>query len=668
MKPALILVDVQNDFLDRSGLYPAREDVIAGIRTLLAGFRSAARPVIHVRTLVASDGNDSMPHWQRQGLRQCVRDTPGAMSPSSLATIAGEEVMEKHFFSAFESGRLDTVLLSAGADTVVLAGLYSHGCIRATATDAYQKGYAVLLAADAMASTDAQHDMVSRQWLDGRVGRLLRNEQILAMIGSKTRGGHADAVADMPVAHIAGAWIDVPQLPTWDHCDPCDADRLLARVPVADSTLVARAVEAAGNAGRTWSATPIAERARLIEAWAQVVMQRRESWADLVARQIGKPLTDAREEMDRTIGHLRSCAALAAMELESHGDRSRVTRHCPRGTIAVITPWNNPVALPVAKIAAALLFGNSVVWKPALPAPEVARAVVDSLGAAGIPSALLSTVFGDALTAQALMAHPAVAAVTITGSQRAGLDASLHCARRGIPLQAELGGNNAAIVMADADLDAAALALAGSAFAFAGQRCTATRRIIVEESVREQFTGLLLREIAGLPVGDPLDPATRVGPMISIARRNGIATAIRKAVEQDGGYVLCGGGVPSGKGGWYPPTLVGGLDSDAALVQNESFGPVAVIMGAANWSEAIHLCNGVAQGLVASFFGRDPLQQAGFLAEAEAGILHLNPTAFPVAAEMPFGGWKSSGIGLPEHGRWDRDFFARPQAIYRGQP
>jgi nicotinamidase-related amidase len=433
MVPALLLVDVQNDFLDRPGLYPERDDLTARIGTLLAAFRAASLPVIHVRTVIAVDGTDGMPHWQRQGLRQCVRGTAGAMPPPSLAATDAEEVVEKRYFSGFETGHLDALLRERGVDTVVLAGLYTHGCIRATATDAYQNGYAVLLAAEGIASTDRQHDLVSRQWLDGRVGRLLVNDQILSMIGADLSGRHADAAADTPAAHIAGTWIDAPRLPAWDHFDPCNATRRLARVPMADSALVARAVEAAGDAGRSWGTLPMAERMRLIEAWAHVVERRRESWAELVARQVGKPIGDAREEMDRTVGHLRSCAGLAAMEWESHCAASLVTRHCPRGTIAVITPWNNPVALPVAKIAAALLFGNSVVWKPALPAPLVARAVVDSLVAAGIPQGLLSMVFGDAATAQALIAHPAVAAVTITGSQRAGQDASLLCARRGIP-------------------------------------------------------------------------------------------------------------------------------------------------------------------------------------------------------------------------------------------
>ena len=668
MTRALILIDVQNDFLDRPGLYPERGRLVAEIGTLLAAFRAASLPVIHVRTVIAEDGADSMPHWQRQRIRQCVRGTPGAMPPLALVAVDGEEVVEKCYFSGFESGRLETLLQARGVDSVVLAGLYTHGCIRATATDAYQKGQVVLVAADCIGSTDPQHELISRQWMEGRVASFLSTRAILDGIGKAKKSTASANATDAPAAHIAGGRIDAPHLPSWEHFDPCDATRRLARVPLADSALVARAVQAAHDAVRAWAATPIAERARLIEAWARVIEPQCEPWAEMMARQIGKPITDAREEMQRAVAHLRSSAQLAHATEEDHGVAGLITRHCPRGVVAVITTWNNPVAIPVAKIASALVLGNSVVWKPALPAPDVALAVVDSLAAAGIPRALLSVVFGDASTAQALIAHPLVAAATLTGSQRAGLDAALLCARRGILLQAELGGNNAAIVMADADLAAAARALAGSAFGFAGQRCTATRRIIVENTVRERFTEMLLREVADLRVGDPLDPATRVGPLISAVKREDVDAAVRHALKQDNGRLLCGGARPTGKGSWYPPTLVDGLKPGAALVQEETFGPVAVIQDAADWSEAISLCNGVGQGLVASFFGRDPAQQEQFLAQAEAGILRLNPDGFPVAADAPFGGWKTSGMGPPEHGRWDREFFARPQAIYGELP
>jgi acyl-CoA reductase-like NAD-dependent aldehyde dehydrogenase/nicotinamidase-related amidase len=671
MKLALVLVDVQNDYLARPGLMPGADELIPKIEALLAGFRKMGLLVIHVRTLICEDGADSMPHWQRKGVVHCVTGTPGAMSPVSLAPIDGEAVVGKRHFSGFESGRLDEVLRADGVDTLIVAGLYTHGCIRATATDAYQKGYTVQVAADGVASTDPQHALISREWLEDRAARFLSIEDILAAIGATHPTQRHSPDTDVPAAHIGGAWISSPDLPVWEHFDPCDVTRLLARTPIADAALVCRAVHGAQLAGRSWALVPSAERSRMLERWAQVIEHYRGTWTEMLAEQIGKPLGDARDELERTAGHIRTTARLIATAAdETHGTDGLLTRHCPRGVIAVITPWNNPFALPVAKIASALAFGNSVVWKPALPAPEVAMAVVASLVEAGIPASLLSMVFGDAGTARALIAHPGIAAVTLTGSERAGTEAALLCARRAIPLQGELGGNNAVIVMADTDLGGAAKAVAASAFGFAGQRCTAIRRIVVDRTVCDRFTAMLLGEMDQLRVGRPLDPATRVGPLISAERRQAVMAAVRRAVTTDGGRILFGGKVPQelAGGNWYQPTLVAGLAPGAALVQEETFGPVAVIQSADGYDEAIRLCNEVSQGLVAAFFGNDTALQRRFLEEAEAGILRLNPVTFQIAADAPFGGWKSSGIGPPEHGRWDREFFARPQAIYGTLP
>ncbi|TRZ96998.1 MAG: aldehyde dehydrogenase family protein [Rhodocyclaceae bacterium] len=671
MRSALVLVDVQNDYLFRSGLSPDAGQLLPKIEALLNGFRKKALPVVHVRTLIREDGADAMPHWQAQGIRQCVNGTPGAMPPVSMSPIAGEAVVDKRYFSGFESGVLDELLRALGVKVLVVAGLYAHGCIRATVTDAYQKGYTVQVAADGVASTDPQHALVSREWLDGRAARFLSVDAILATIGAIHPVSHPRPDIDAPAAHIAGNWVRSPELPAWEHFDPSNAGRLLARTPIANFALVDRAVQGAQLAGVSWSALQPMERSRLLEAWALVVEQYRSKWAEMLAQQVGKPLADARDELERTVAHIRTSAQLIATAAEErHGPVGLRTRHCPRGVVAVITPWNNPVALAAAKIASALAFGNSVVWKPALPAPHVAMAVMASLTEAGIPAPLLSVVFGDANTAQALITHPGIAAVTLTGSERAGMEAALLCARRAIPLQGELGGNNAVIIMGDADLDMVAKAVAASAFGFAGQRCTATRRVIVDNSVRDRFTEILLGEIGRLRVGDPLDPATQVGPLISAAHRRTVMAAVDRAVNTDGGRLLCGGTVSTAfaAGTWYLPTLVDRLGTDAALVREETFGPVAVIQAVDGYDEAIHRCNAVPQGLVATFFGHEAALQHRFLEEAQAGILRLNPTSFQIAADAPFGGWKSSGMGPPEHGRWDREFFARPQAIYGELP
>lgn len=663
MRPALLLIDLQNDYLARPGLTPAAAQVVAKSAAMLGAFRARGLPVVHVHTLIGADGSDRMPHWQRQGIQQCVAGTAGALPPVELAPVPAEAIVAKRFFSGFASGSLDPLLRASGVDTLVVAGLYTHGCIRATVTDAYQLGYDVAVLADAIASTNAQHALVSREWLDGRAAAITTTDAMLAAIDGVSPAAAAAGAGSLPAAQIAGCWIEAPELPGWDHVDPCDAKRRLARVPLADAALVDRAVRGAAAAAPHWAAMSAAHRAQALGTWADAIERHADAWAGMSATQIGKPVADAREEMARAAAHVRTIAALAATgSEEAHGAAAR-TRHCPRGVVAVITPWNNPVAIPVAKIAAALAFGNAVVWKPALAAPAVSMAVAASL-ADIVPTGLVSTVFGDADAARALIVHRGIAAVTLTGSQAAGAEAALLCARRAIPLQAELGGNNAAIVLADADLEAAARALAAAAFGFAGQRCTATRRIVVAKAVHERFAAMLVAAAEKLRVGDPRDPASQVGPLLSPLRRDAVAAAVARAVAVDGGRLLCGGSVPSGSGCWYPPTLVDGLTEGAALVQEETFGPVAVLQAASDFDDAMRLCNGVTQGLVASIFGRDEVLLRRFAAGAEAGILRLNPAAFPVFADAPFGGWKSSGIGPPEHGRWDREFFARPQAIY----
>jgi acyl-CoA reductase-like NAD-dependent aldehyde dehydrogenase len=275
-------------------------------------------------------------------------------------------------------------------------------------------------------------------------------------------------------------------------------------------------------------------------------------------------------------------------------------------------------------------------------------------------------VHGDGAAARALVSETAVSAVSFTGSNAAGEQIAALCALCRKPLQAELGGNNAAVVCADADLDAAAQAIAASAFGFAGQRCTSTRRIIVEAAVREAFVPRLLARIAALVVGDALDAATQVGPLISQAHLERVAAQVEQARVARSARVLCGGTRSTGHrpGAWYLPTLIDGVEPDAPIVQQETFGPVAVLQTAQDFAHALVLCNGVAQGLVASLFSQDPARHAQFLEGAHAGVLRINPASFPVHPEAPFLGWGSSGLGPAEHGRWDIEFYSRPQAVY----
>jgi acyl-CoA reductase-like NAD-dependent aldehyde dehydrogenase len=283
----------------------------------------------------------------------------------------------------------------------------------------------------------------------------------------------------------------------------------------------------------------------------------------------------------------------------------------------------------------------------------------------GLPVALVD---GDRQEAVATMSEPEVDAVTITGSSMAGFAAQEICARRRIPLQAELGGNNAAIVWPDADLDHAAREIAVGAFAQAGQRCTANRRLIVHEDCRSELLELLRTETRALPWGDPVREETRVGPLVSAAQQERVARLIAGAGPAVEVITPHGSGPPPGDGfdaRWYPPTIACCEDSGHELVQQESFGPILVVQTAADWDEAMALLNGVRQGLVGALFSSSRELAGRFLREARAGILKIGRSTADAEVDVPFGGWKESGIGPPEHGDFDLDFYTRPQAVYR---
>jgi acyl-CoA reductase-like NAD-dependent aldehyde dehydrogenase len=331
-------------------------------------------------------------------------------------------------------------------------------------------------------------------------------------------------------------------------------------------------------------------------------------------------------------------------------------RYRPRGVIAVVTPWNNPVAIPLGQIAPALLYGNAVVWKSAPVAAAISDRLMHLIEVAGCPPGLVSVVHGDGATAERLLADDGVDAVTLTGTEATGYVAQAICAQRHVPLQAELGGNNVAIIWSDANVEAAAFAVAEGAFGFAGQRCTANRRVIVERACWDDFLTHLKQAV------EALDAETDVGPLISPAKRDQVAALVARA----GAVVLQGRS--SDAPGFFPPTVIRCDDPACEVVQEETFGPVMVLQPATDFDHALSLCNGVRQGLVAALFSHSTERQARFLDEAHAGILKINLATADADAEAPFGGWKASGIGPPEHGASDREFYMRTQTVYTKPP
>ncbi len=382
-----------------------------------------------------------------------------------------------------------------------------------------------------------------------------------------------------------------------------------------------------------------------------------------MVQEIGKPRRYCIEEMDRAARHVEIACEYAAAVDTSLSSTCRI-RHRPRGTIAMITPWNNAVAIPAGKLAPALLYGNRVVWKPSPRVPRTSTLLFSSLLASGAPAGTVQMVQGGAKEARALVGAAATDAVTLTGSWATGRGVEALCRARGIPFQAELGGNNAAIVGKGIDLEHVAGLITEGAFGFAGQRCTAVRRVIVRAADKAALLSLLIARAKGLPLLAPNDPDALVGPVIDMATVRRLQHEVHEAEE--GGARLRAGGRPAGigDGAWFQPTILEVEDRNLPIVQEESFGPILVVQTANHFSEQLALLNGVPQGLHAVLFSHDAGEKAAFLADAAAGILRLNPDGFGFDVRAPFGGWKASGVGPPEHGIFDREFYAVPQAVY----
>ncbi|HEX2063828.1 MAG TPA: aldehyde dehydrogenase family protein, partial [Acidimicrobiales bacterium] len=420
---------------------------------------------------------------------------------------------------------------------------------------------------------------------------------------------------------------------------------MLGEVPVTTPAVAGRAVARAGQARAEWADVPRPVRAGYLLRLADALLRRRDEVVTALADEIGKPVAFGAVEVDRAVELLRITARLfGAEEPEEVVDGSGVVvRRRPVGVVALVTPWNNPVSLAAGKLGPALAWGNTAVWKPALQAPAASLLLVEAASECGFPEGVVNAVLGDWTTAEAIVADPGVDAVSITASTATGRVAAALCGRLVKPIQAELGGNNAAIVLADADLPRAAAELASAAYGFAGQRCTATRRLIVARDVAREFLDAYRAAAADLELGDPHAPDTDVGPLVSPDHQLATARRVEEALGE-GGQVLFAGEVPAGLAGgcFFPPTLVRPAGAESRLVQEETFAPVATFQVVDSVQQAVGLANSVDQGLAASLYSDQVAAQQTFLREMRAGMLKLNRPPTDLVLTAPFGGWKAS--------------------------
>jgi len=457
-----------------------------------------------------------------------------------------------------------------------------------------------------------------------------------------------------------------------EHPNPGNLNEPACRYSLVDADAASETMDAADQAFHDWRAVPFAERLNSLHEWLDEVESRANAMAAMITRENGKGIRESEAEIRAALMDGRHLLEQAEAEQSQSGERKGAyTEHCPLGVFLLITPWNFPLATLVRKLVPALAYGNTAVVKPSEVTPGPAWMAVDMLDSTGqIPPGVANLVLGRGReVGPAMVDHPALRGISLTGSTQTGRTLQVQTAGRNVRLQLEMGGKNAQVVLADADLKAAAEAARIGAFSCAGQWCTGTSRVIVEEACYEAFCRALLKEVAAIRLGPGHNPGNTMGPVAYKEHFHEILGAIRQA-EEEGASLLHGGRSHEeieGCRGWFvEPTVFGEVEKSHSLFSEEIFGPVLAVSRAGDVEDAIHLANASEYGLSFSVFTSNPKRGEEVVSRIDAGICHINLHTAYRTPDMPVAGWKESGRGVPECGNYARSFYTQPKVVYTG--
>jgi aldehyde dehydrogenase (NAD+) len=470
---------------------------------------------------------------------------------------------------------------------------------------------------------------------------------------------------------IGGEWVAPSTGQYADDINPADPKDVIAQVPKSGADDASAAVAAAKAAFRDWKRMSAIRRGQILVAASRILESRKDELVEILTREQGKPLAESRGEVPRAIdfwswmGH--QGGSLQGITAPSEVDTIQVmTLREPLGVVSLITPWNFPVNIPGWKLASALVCGNTVVLKPSQLTPICAEFLVRCLADAGLPKGVVNLVFGSGReVGDTLVAHPDVAAISFTGSTETGLAINQKAALLGKPVQAEMGGHNAVIVMPDADLDKAAKGSAVAAFGTTGQRCTAARRVLAHESIVEPLTAKLTELAGALTVGPGTKQGVDIGPLVE----EQALTAVLEQVEiarNEGARVLTGGKRVRGEladGYFIEPTLLANVSPQMTIAKEEVFGPVLPIIPIGGYDEAVEIATSTRYGLSSSIFTRDINLAFRFMHDTDTGVVHINKPPIGGESHLPFGGLKSSALGPKEMGA-AMEFFTQSKTVY----
>ncbi|WAX58447.1 aldehyde dehydrogenase family protein [Jatrophihabitans cynanchi] len=452
-----------------------------------------------------------------------------------------------------------------------------------------------------------------------------------------------------------------------DDLDPSDQRRVLARYAPLSAAQARELVDIVAESSR-WRRTPAIERGAVLLRAAAILRERKEQFAEIIASENGKVLREARVEVEKSADFFEFYGALARSAQGTLLADARPNSHArvltePIGLVLAICPWNDPLLTPARKLAPALAAANQVLLKPARDTPLAALILEDVLRDAGLPDDALGVlVCTPSILDETVLDDRRLAGVTFTGSNAVGNALRSRLAPRNVRLQTEMGGKNAAIVADDADIDLAVEAILGAAFGQAGQRCTATSRLIACAGVHDRLIDELARRVTKIAVGPSLDPATAMGPLVTLDHRASVQGQVHCAIDA-GAELLAGGSVPDkpnlAHGCFFAPTLLAGVGPGTALWQEEVFGPVLAAWRAESVDEAIALANASAYGLSASVFTTSLATAERAIAEVDTGQIAVNLPTSGWDVHHPFGGFRDSGSAFKEQGVQGLQFYTR---------
>jgi len=482
----------------------------------------------------------------------------------------------------------------------------------------------------------------------------------------------ATTAAETARNYIGGEWVDASGDETFETTNPATGETI-GSFPKSTVEDVDRAVEAAKEAYESWRLVPAPKRAEILFRVGQRFIDRKDELTELMVREMGKVRAEAggdvQEAIDMTYYMAGEGRRLFGQTTPSEmPDKFQMSIRMPVGVVGAITPWNFPIAIPSWKITPALVCGDTVVFKPARDTPMLGARFVEIFEEAGLPPGVLNIVHGGGETVgTALVEHPDVPLISLTGSREVGVQTAKNAAARLKHVHLELGGKNAIIVMDDADIDLAVEGILWSAFGTSGQRCTAASRVIASGKVYDQLSSRLVERAEAMKLGDGLEDDTDVGPVINRAALDKIHSYTEIGTDE-GAKLLTGGEIATenglDKGFFYRPTVFADVDPGMRIAQEEIFGPTTALIRATDVDEAIRIANGIEFGLSSSIFTRDVNRAFRAIRDLNTGITYVNAGTTGAEVHLPFGGTKQTGNGHREAGQAALDFYTEWKSVY----